>query len=112
MEEPTPGRSAFSTAPAPVEIPHASGPRISTGASAGTGTSALAAHTEYVANEDWPKKWLCSGDPSSRRNAVEPSVRAPLTTSGPSDRQYRGWPSRQFRHVPHHGQLINNMSPT
>src|SRR6516165_12820720 len=111
IEDPVHGRSTFSTAPAPVEIPHASGPRGSIGASGATGTSAFAAHTEYVANEDWPKKWLCSGDPSSRRNVVVPSARAPLTTSGPSDRQYRGWPSRQFRHVPHHGQPITTLSP-
>ena len=32
-------------------------------------------------------------------------------TSGPSARQYRGCPSRQFRHDPHHGQPITTLSP-
>ena len=59
---------------------------------------------------DWPKKWLCSGDPSSRRSAVEPSAGALGATSGPSDRQYRGCPSRQFRHDPHQGQPITTLS--
>lgn len=54
-EEPTGGRSALSTAPAPVPIPQARGPRIATGASAATGTSDEAGQIEYVANEDWPK---------------------------------------------------------
>src|SRR5215472_11647894 len=93
-------------------MPQASGPRISTGASAATGTSDEAAHSEYVANEDCPKKWLCSGDPSVRRSGIDPSGRHPPATRGPSDRQYLGCPSRQLRHCPHHGQPITTLSPT
>src|SRR6201996_8403886 len=99
IDDPAKGRSALSTAPAPVEIPQARGPSSDTSTSAGTGTRALAAQIEYDANDDWPKKWLCSGDPSSRRSEVDPSARQPAMTSGPSCRQYRGCPSRQVLHV-------------
>jgi hypothetical protein len=86
-DDPAPGRSAFSTAPAPVEIPQASGPSSATSADGSTTTSARAAQTEYDANDDWPKKWLFSGDPSSRRSDVVPSARPPRSTSGPRSRQ-------------------------
>src|SRR6185437_16551479 len=112
MEDPVKGRSALSTAPAPVEIPQARGPRMDTSTSAPTGTRAFAAQIEYDANDDCPKKWLCSGDPSSRRSEVDPSPRDPPMTSGPSCRQYRGWPSRQFRQSPHQGQPMTTWSPT
>ena len=45
------------------------------------------AQIEYDANDDWPKKWLLSGDPSSRRSDVVPSARPPRSTSGPRSRQ-------------------------
>jgi hypothetical protein len=54
-DDPAPGRSAFSTAPAPVEIPHASGPSSATSADGSTATRALAAQIEYEANDDCPK---------------------------------------------------------
>src|ERR1700722_13670539 len=111
-DDPAPGRSAFSTAPAPVDIPHASGPSSSTSAAGSTTTSARAEQIEYDANDGCPKKWLCKGDPSSRRSAVVPSARPPRSTSGPRSRQYRGCPSRQFRQDPHHGQPITTLSPT
>src|ERR1700722_4408712 len=111
-DAPAPGRSAFSTAPAPVEIPHASGPSSSTSADGSTTTSARAAQIEYDANDDCPKKWLFKTDPSSRRSDVDPSARPPRSTSGPRSRQYRGCPSRQFRQDPHHGQPITTLSPT
>src|SRR5215469_5821877 len=110
-DDPTGGRSTFRIAPAPVAIPHDSGPSTSTGASLGTGTSADAEHTEYDANEDWPKKWLCSGSPDARRSVVDPSSREPPATSGPSERQYRGCPSRQLRHAPQNGQPITTFCP-
>ena len=94
-----------------MEIPQANGPRMDTSASSGTFTSAFAAQMEYDANDDWPKKWLCSGDPSSRRTDVDPSARHPAITSGPSSRQYRGCPSRQFLHDPHHGHPMTTLSP-
>jgi hypothetical protein len=53
-----------------------------------------------------------AGGRSAFSTAPAPSSRPPLTTSGPSDRQYRGWPSRQFRQNPHHGQPITTLSPT
>ena len=86
-DEPAPGRSAFSTAPAPVEIPQASGPSSVTSADGSTTTKALAEQIEYDANDDWPKKWLFSGDPSSRRIDVVPFARPPRSTSGPRSRQ-------------------------
>ena len=50
-------------------------------------------------DDDWPKKWLFSGDPSSaqRRGPVRPP---PRSTSGPRSRQYRGCPSRQSGPTP------------
>ena len=85
--DPSPGRSTFRIAPAPVPIPQASGPRSSSGRSSATGTSAFARTIECVAKADWPKKWLCSGDPSTVASAVEPSARFPPAMSGPIWRQ-------------------------
>ena len=47
-----------------------------------------------------------------RASAVVPSSRPPRPTSGPSWRQNRGWPARQLRHRPHHGQPNRTGSPT
>ena len=89
-DAPAGGRSTLSIAPAPVAIPHDSGPMSATGAWAGTGTRLEAEHTENDANDDWPKKWLCSGAPEARRSVVDPSAREPPATSCTRDRQYRG----------------------
>ena len=56
-ESPSRGRASLSTAPAPVARPQARGPRSSSGASPGTFTSASAVVIEWVAKDDWPKKW-------------------------------------------------------
>src|SRR3977135_3359022 len=81
MDDPAKGRSALSTAPAPVEIPQASGPRMETSVSSGTFTRALAAQIEYDANDDWPKKCVGGGAP------VKPPQRGRPVGARPGDHQ-------------------------
>ena len=61
MLDPAGGASALNTAPAPVERPQASGPSSSIGASSATLTTLRSHVIARVANDDCPKKWLCTG---------------------------------------------------
>jgi hypothetical protein len=82
MLEPAGGASALNTAPAPVDSPQARGPSSSMGASGATLTTLRSHVITRVANDDWPKKWLCTGSPPGRRSALDPSGRPPEVTIG------------------------------
>jgi len=84
--EPGSGRRTVSTDCAPVCTPHASGPRISSGAFLATLTTLLAGARARVASEDCPKKWPWSASPL-RWIVGLPSARSPPKDSGrPSSR--------------------------
>ena len=82
MLDPAGGASALNTAPAPVDSPQASGPSSSIGASGATLTTLRSQVITRVANDDWPKKWLCTGSPPGRLSALVPSGRPPEVTIG------------------------------
>lgn len=73
---PAGGRRALSTAPAPVWIPHPSGPRSSSGAAGSILTTFRSVASAWVAKDDWPKNapWMAA---SPLRNVVLPSGRVP-----------------------------------
>ena len=67
----------FKIAPAPVCTPHPSGPIIERSYAGSTLTTDVRATTEWLANDDWPKKCDPTGLPSASMNAFEPSGRPP-----------------------------------
>src|SRR5215471_2886692 len=69
------GSTEFKTAPAPVGSPQPNAASISMGMSFLTLTTLRIAATEYVAKDDWPKKWLWTIS-SPLRRLLEPSRRA------------------------------------
>ena len=68
--------SAFHTEPKPVITPQPSGAMVARSASGSTTTTLRSSAMACWANDDWAKKWLPIGAPSSESVAV-PSSRAP-----------------------------------
>src|SRR5690606_35147564 len=94
IDVPASGRISLSTAPAPVLSPQPRGPRSSSGASLSTTTTLFSTTLEYVAKEDWPKKWEPTASPFLLK-AVLPSRRWQPNISSKAYSQYIGSPLRQ-----------------
>src|SRR5579859_1723303 len=106
-EEPGGQSSELSTAPAPVWMPHPSGPASSSGRPPGILTT-LASYTRaWVANEDWPKKLPPTSAGPSRSVAV-PRLPTPAKFSSMKRTQYDGNPAVHSEQAP---QLLN-VAPT
>src|ERR1700757_1474609 len=106
-EEPRGQFSELSTAPAPVWMPHPSGPASSSGRLPGILTTFASCARAWVANEDWPKKLPPTSAGPSRRVAV-PRLPTPAKFSSMKRTQYDGDPAVHSEHAP---QLLN-VAPT
>jgi hypothetical protein len=78
MDDPAGGLSLFSTAPAPVWMPHPSGPSRCIGAAGSTFTTDRSDTFETVEKDDCPKKCDEIVSRLLSLNAEEPSSRRPL----------------------------------
>jgi len=90
-DEPDSGSRAFITAPAPVWMPHPSGPTTSRGTSSSTLTTLRSLAIEYSAQEDWAKKQPLTRSPSCESGEVPSPTRSPRKlccrpSRGPCDR--------------------------
>ena len=109
--EPGSTRAVKSTAPMPVDSPHANGAQPSSGASGLTFASAISGITVYSANVDVPMKCF-SGSPP-RLNLVVPSGRKPRPCWSRIATQRFVRSLRQWTHLPHSGaNSVTTWSPS
>src|ERR1700739_3640352 len=103
----TTAESPTEPAPAPVWMPHPSGPPSSNGRPPGILTTLASYARAWVANEDWPKKLPPTSAGPSRSVAV-PRLPTPAKFSSMKRTQYDGDPAVHSEQAP---QLLN-VAPT
>jgi hypothetical protein len=111
MLAPAGGRTALSTAPAPVWMPQPNGATTSSGTAGSSLTTFRSVATAWVAKLDWPKKCEWIGLPA-RRRAVDPSGRVAPKLRPQKSWQTQGRPAAQVGHDPQEPKLIATRSPT